>query len=123
MNAESWGGALVALLALAGTVYTARQARSAGREQITVQSRSDERAEDREAFKEIRDSLQSQINGLREEIGRLRSDVNKLHDDVADREDVIRLALSHIRELNRYIANPIGGVPPALPERLIGWSL
>ncbi|MFJ3699478.1 hypothetical protein ACIPW9_36040 [Streptomyces sp. NPDC090052] len=112
----------IAVLALVGTLYTARTSRMAGREQVAQQAQPTERALDREAFKEIRESLQSQIDGLREEIGQLKHDVNKLSEDVADREARLRSAMVLIREGNRRLTGA-GLDPVTIPPELIMWSI
>jgi TolA-binding protein len=122
MNSGTWGAVAIAALALVGTLYTARNSRIAGKEQVAQQAQPTERALDQAAFKLMRETLQSQINDLREELGQLKQGVEKLHDDIEDRESIIRLAMDHIRALNRHLVSPVGD-PPRLPSQLVRWSL
>ncbi|MFD6149380.1 hypothetical protein [Streptomyces sp. NPDC060243] len=113
----------MALISLLGTVYASRNSRAAARDQAAPQLRASEREQDREAFKEIRDALQAQINTLREEIGQLKHDVDKLRGERDDREEKLRMALSLLRTANyRLRSCSCGQEPVTVPTELITWS-
>ncbi|MBD3550903.1 MULTISPECIES: hypothetical protein [Streptomyces] len=118
------GTAAIALISLAGTLYASRNSRIAAREQAAPQNAASERQQDREAFKEIRDALQAQINGLREEIGQLKHDVDKLRSERDDREEKLRSALMVVRSANQRLrACTCGQEPVSVPTDLITWSI
>lgn len=118
------GGIVIALVSLAGTVYVAKNSRAAAKEQAAPQVAVSERQQDREAFREIREALQSQINVLREELGQIKQDVEKLRGERDDREAKLRSALSIVRTANQRLhACHCGQEPVSVPTELITWSI
>jgi len=120
---------VAAVLALLGAVYTAWQSRAAAHHTVETtaeveqqQVEVDQRQLDQAAFQAIQDSLQRQIDRMREEMGELKSRVEELDGVVKAREQTIRVAMAHVRELNRVItAHGITPVDP--PTELIAWSI
>lgn len=118
MNATTWGFigvALVAVLALIGTIYTARSARKGGDRSAAIA----ERAEFTESYSALAKDLRGDRDDARQEMTAVRREMAT----VVERVDVVErrygVAVRYIRQLRAVVVEhlPVERVP-AIPSEL-----